>query len=166
MDKSILEPEQNFDEIIEESRWDLFNKYSDPTDRPIGDDTGYICPAHRWLPLVQEAMRKLAEASALAEAEIPGTIKREMFGDSLRGAGISNQLKRGDPEVRRWNQVYTAAVFIATLADELLNEGRPRQPRSLKLARHRRSDQDDGPARKQASHVLAKQLWGGEKPGS
>lgn len=133
-------PEQDFEETIEETRWALFNEYSAQSERPIGDDTGYVCPAHRWLPLVQEAAAHLEKASALAFSEVPQAIQWEMQIASFRGDGICTQLKRGDPEVIRMARVQTAAAFLQALVEELHNEGRPRPERNLKLVPQRRTD--------------------------
>lgn len=117
-----------FDKIIEAARWRLFHAHPE-AERPIGEDTGYIPPAHRWLPVVEQAVAKLAEAEEAALKEIPRTITRELYAASFRGDGMSTQLDRGDPEVQRYSLIQTLRVFAREVAQRLANEGRPRPAR-------------------------------------
>lgn len=126
MDQQEEGPEQDFSNLVEETRYKLFHEYSaDPG--PIGNDTDYVCPAHRWLPLVEEAAMKLAEATCCALDEVPPALKHEARMARFISDGWAAVVEKGNaPEARRLMQVRVVLLLINGLVEELANEGRPR----------------------------------------
>ena len=99
-----LSPVQDFAGSVEETRQALFHTYAaDPG--PIGDDSGYVCPAHRWLPLVEAAAQTLMEAADHALREMPPSLKQEAKKARFVSDGWQSVAEGGAPEARRLMQV-------------------------------------------------------------
>lgn len=92
---------------------------------PEGDPTDYVPPAHRYLPLLRDALSKLQEAHAAAKQEIPRSVLWKLTQETRKSADAVETMARHEPEVRRFWLLDTL-LFVCDAGVRMLEtEGKP-----------------------------------------